>query len=258
MFCGTWMIRGNARGACTIAKPLLRPKASLPCSDTMKFSDLLRIRGNGCAGSSPSGDSTGSSSSWKNCRSQASCCGVHEERRRKRMCSSSSAGTRTSLNTRYCSSTRACARWLMSRSRSIDESPSAPRWFCPSSTTFCSPATRISKNSSRLELEMHRNLSRSSKGSRSSLACSSTRWLNSSSDSSRLMNSSGFSGSALSETGSAWRAAMLGASMLLMRSELGATRPGPDRRRIQPQVYAQIRASLRRRDPRTRHVPDSR
>jgi len=42
-----------------------RPNASLPSSETAKFKLLLRMRGNGCAGSRPSGESTGSTSFWK-------------------------------------------------------------------------------------------------------------------------------------------------------------------------------------------------
>ena len=60
---GSWMMRGSERGARTIAMPPLRPKASLPSSTTTTLRLLLRMRGNGCAGSRPSGDSTGSTSS---------------------------------------------------------------------------------------------------------------------------------------------------------------------------------------------------
>jgi hypothetical protein len=61
-FLGIWMMRGSERGARTIAMPPLRPKASLPSSTTTTFRLLLRMRGKGCAGSRPSGDSTGSTS----------------------------------------------------------------------------------------------------------------------------------------------------------------------------------------------------
>jgi hypothetical protein len=69
-----------------------------------------------------------------------------------------------------------------------DRQPVGPVWVEPSSSSCFSPATRISKNSSRLLDEMHRNFSRSSSGTRGSRLCASTRWLNSSEDSSRLMN----------------------------------------------------------------------
>ncbi len=56
---GRWMMRGSERGARTIARWPARPNASLPFSTTTMLRDLLRIFGNGCAGSRPSGDSTG-------------------------------------------------------------------------------------------------------------------------------------------------------------------------------------------------------
>ena len=49
----------NPRGARTIARWPARPNASWPSSTTTMFKVLLRIFGNGCAGSRPSGDSTG-------------------------------------------------------------------------------------------------------------------------------------------------------------------------------------------------------
>src|SRR5215467_1001070 len=54
-----------------------------------------------------------------------------------------------------------------------------------------SSATRTMKNSSRFELKMERNFTRSSSGTLGSCASSSTRRLNSSHDSSRLTNASG-------------------------------------------------------------------
>src|SRR6185437_6423475 len=56
----------------------------------------------------------------------------------------------------------------------------------PSSSNCLRPATRISKNSSRLLEEMQRKRSRSSSGTDSSKACASTRRLNSRKESSRL------------------------------------------------------------------------
>lgn len=56
---GSWMMRGSERGARTMARCPARPNASWPSSTTTMFKVLLRIFGNGCAGSSPSGDSTG-------------------------------------------------------------------------------------------------------------------------------------------------------------------------------------------------------
>ncbi len=56
------MIRGSERGTCTIASVAIRPKASVPASSTMKFRLLFWMRGNGRAGSRPSGVRTGSTS----------------------------------------------------------------------------------------------------------------------------------------------------------------------------------------------------
>ncbi len=44
---GNLISLGKERGTCTIAKPLERPKASLPSKDTIKFKLLLSKRGNG-------------------------------------------------------------------------------------------------------------------------------------------------------------------------------------------------------------------
>src|SRR5579859_2308460 len=60
---GSLIKRGKERGACTTARPLLRPKPSSPSTTTAKFRLLLRIFGKGRAGSSASGLNTGSTSS---------------------------------------------------------------------------------------------------------------------------------------------------------------------------------------------------
>src|SRR5450759_2652415 len=52
---GSLITRGSTRGACTIAARELRPKASRPLSSTAKLRLLLNTRGNGCAGSRPTG-----------------------------------------------------------------------------------------------------------------------------------------------------------------------------------------------------------
>ena len=62
---GSVIKRGSTRGACTTARSLGRPNASLPCSETRKFRLLLTMLGNGCAGSRPIGVSTGSTSRSK-------------------------------------------------------------------------------------------------------------------------------------------------------------------------------------------------
>jgi hypothetical protein len=57
--------RGSTRGTLTMAIGFSRPKASLPRRRTMKLSDLLATCGKGCAGSSPTGISSGRTSRSK-------------------------------------------------------------------------------------------------------------------------------------------------------------------------------------------------
>ena len=80
------------------------------------------------------------------------------------------------------------------------------RRVSPSSTSRIRPATRTMKNSSRFEATMAANLTRSSSGTPASAASSSTRSLNASHDSSRLMNSDGSSTAARAHSvAPAWR-----------------------------------------------------
>jgi len=194
---GRRMIRGNERGARTIAMWPSRPKASRPCSNTTTFNDLLRIFGNGCAVSSPSGDSTGMISLRKCSRSQSVCSGVQCRRCSRRMPWSFSAGRSSWSKQRYCASTSSAARSWMRLSRTAGASPSAAIGP-PNSMAWRTEPPRISKNSSRLVQEMHRNFSRSSSGTAGSCACASTRKLKSSCDSSRLAYSEA------SGTGALW------------------------------------------------------
>ena len=59
---GSLMMRGKTRGALTIAIAVSRPNASLPDSSTTKLRLLFTTCGNGCAGSSPIGVSSGRTS----------------------------------------------------------------------------------------------------------------------------------------------------------------------------------------------------
>src|SRR5262245_4948896 len=65
-------------------------------------------------------------------------------------------------------------------------SPSGPGRSSPARCRRRRSATRTMKNSSRFELTMARNLTRSRRGTEGSSASSRTRWLNASHDSSRL------------------------------------------------------------------------
>ena len=170
-----------------MASSLSRSNASLPSSRTMKLRLLFWMRGKGRAGSSPSGERTGSISRSKYCSSHSLCRALHSAGPRSGTPSAASAGSSRLSRQRYWSATRRVARsWIAASCSGIDR-PSAASCAPPSSCNCFRPATRISKNSSRLLQEMHRNFSRSSSGTDSSNAWSSTRWLNSRNDSSRLM-----------------------------------------------------------------------
>ena len=118
-----------------------------------------------------------------------------------RMPCSSSAGRRSFLRQRAwrveCSPTT--RRMASSVSRGVR--PSCSGVSMPASTWSCRPATRTMKNSSRLFEAIAENFSRSSSGTPSSSESSSTRWLNSSHDSSRLKYSFGSVRSTASSAG---------------------------------------------------------
>ena len=91
------MSRGRARGTLTMAISFSRPKASPPRRRTMKFSDLLATCGNGCAGSSPTGISSGRTSRRKYSRTQRRCAAVRSPWETMRMPRAANAGTSESL-----------------------------------------------------------------------------------------------------------------------------------------------------------------
>ena len=184
---GSGTTRGSERGACTMASSLSRSKASLPSRRTMKFRLLFWMRGKGRAGSSPRGLRTGSTSCSKYSSSHARVCGLQSAGPSSGTPSAARRGRIMSFRQRYCASTMRVARSWMASSCSAIDMPSAASCPPPSSCSCFRPETRISKNSSRLLQEMHRNFSRSSSGTLVSNACSSTRWLNSRNESSRLM-----------------------------------------------------------------------
>ena len=182
-------MRGRERGARTMAMPPLRPKASLPSSTTTTFRLLLRMRGNGCAGSRPSGESTGETSSLKYFCSQRFCFAVQLSRVGTRMPALFKAGRRSSFQSRYCSSTSLPASECSFSNASFGSIRSGSSG-APNSSAVSTVATRTSKNSSRLVQAMHRYFRRSSRGIDLSCAWARTRKLNSSCESSRLRKSS--------------------------------------------------------------------
>ena len=104
---------------------------------------------------------------------------------------SSSAGSNCFCQHWYCSSIMRRTRLVTARQVSVAVKPSTLRSTTSLSICCFNPATRTSKNSSRFELAMQKNFTRSSSGFVESSASSSTRWLNSSQLNSRLMNLSG-------------------------------------------------------------------
>ena len=132
----------------------------------MKESPLLSTRGKGCAGSSATGVSTGSTSALKCRRTQRSWAGVQ--------CARSSEPDALGLERRQQLLGRACGtprprargpRALMRSRRSAPAGRRVPRCRIPKRTCCFRPATRTSKNSSRLLLKIVRKRRRSSSGS---------------------------------------------------------------------------------------------
>ena len=98
-----------------------------------------------------------------------------------------SCGSSSSFQSAYCAATNSrTTRWMLLKV-SVGLNPSGPRSLVSLSICCLIPATRISKNSSRFELKIVRNLTRSIRGWVGSCASSSTRRLNSSQLSSRLI-----------------------------------------------------------------------
>ena len=101
----------------------------------------------------------------------------------------------SSRQVRYSSATIACARVLIGGSCSAAVSPSGGVSATLPDSCCLRPATRTMKNSSRFDATMATNFSRSARGTLGSRASSSTRSLNPSHESSRLMNSFAAAGS---------------------------------------------------------------
>ena len=186
---GSGTTRGSERGACRIAWSASRPKASSPSTRTMKLRLLFWMRGNGRDGSSASGVSTGSTSCSKKLREPGIRLAfpfrardeLHARRAQRRQQLFVEAGVLLGDQARGAPVDRRSAA-PPDRAR-----PGCAAGRAGTSSSCLMPATRISKNSSRLLEEMQRNFSRSSSGTDSSCACASTRWLNSSIESSRLI-----------------------------------------------------------------------
>ena len=157
-------------------------------SRTMKFRLLFRMRGNGCAGIEAR---AGSAPARPRARSSAPAtsrsAGVQSARPSRRMPCACSAGSSTSFRQRYCSCDQRCARSWMACSCSGIDRPSGAELARSRARCAASGPRRGSRRTRRDCSRRCTGTSRSSSGTDSSSACASTRWLNSSSDSSRLM-----------------------------------------------------------------------
>src|SRR5262249_502150 len=184
--------RASTAGTCTTANSLsASPGRS---SSTARLSDLLSRCGNGWPGSMASGVSTGKISRRNNSPRWPRSASVRSLVPRTTIPSFSRAGRTSALKHLYCRATSSRTTWLMRSICSAGAMRSAPEpRAMPDCTFCCRPPTRTMKNSSRLELTMARNLSRSSSGTSGSWASSRTRRLNSSQLNSRLMYSDGSS-----------------------------------------------------------------
>ena len=181
------MMRGSDRGAWTMPLWRRRPNASRPWRRTMKFRLLLRMLGNGREGSKVSGVSTGTTCSSKYWLSHSCCLAFHSWLCMKRTPAFVSSGNMTWLSNSYCRRTRSATPSRSVPNSSCEGILSGPCAGAPISMRCFRPATRISKNSSRLVQLIHRKRSRSSNGTSVSNACASTRLWNSSKLSSRLI-----------------------------------------------------------------------
>ncbi|MNT61062.1 hypothetical protein D3C72_1986790 [compost metagenome] len=114
---GILMRRGSTRGSLTIWIGFSRPKASLPPRRTMKFSDLLATCGNGCAGSSPTGISSGRTSRSKYSLTHLRWAGLRSPCDTMWMPCVAKVGISSSLYSAYW---RATSAWAASDKRSKD------------------------------------------------------------------------------------------------------------------------------------------
>ena len=179
---------GSGISAACYARP---PRATARSAITRP---MLGMNGNGCAGSMASGVSTGNTRSMNQASS-------HCRRRPVSVVGLAQLDARPRPAGRAVPATRAAAR-----PSAVAPAPPLPpvaapgcgrrarRAVTPALAWPISPATRTEQNSSRLLALMDTKRSRSSSGWRSFSASSSTRWLKSSQDSSRLMKRSGSAG----------------------------------------------------------------
>ena len=150
----TAMYRGSSGGTLT------RAKCSLPVdgftTTTARLSDRPEMYGNGCAGSTASGVSTGKICLRKYFRSRSCSASPSCSQRTSVMPWVASSGCTWSANTCACRAASSCARWLIASSTWRGLRPEAAVTARPVAMRRFRPATRTMKNSSRLDAKIAR------------------------------------------------------------------------------------------------------
>ncbi len=130
----------------TLSGTLIRAKCVVPSSGWRTVIARLRLspltNGNGWAGSTASGVSTGNTCSWKYVDSRLCSSSSISDQPTTRMPSSASAGRTSSRKTRACRLASCWVRSPMRRNCSRGDRPSADRTDSPISSRRFSPATR--------------------------------------------------------------------------------------------------------------------
>ena len=150
----TAMNRGSSGGTLTRAKCSL-PVAGLSTT-TARLSESPEMYGNGWAGSTARGVSTGKICLRKNFWSRSCSVWARSSQCTSVMPSAASAGWTSSENTRACRSIRSCARSPMTSSTWRGLRPDAAVTASPVAMRRFRPATRTMKNSSRLDAKIAR------------------------------------------------------------------------------------------------------
>ncbi len=144
---------------------------------TARLRERPEMYGNGCAGSTASGVSTGKIWLRNSVKRRACSFSVRSGQRIRWMPSSASAGEMSCWKQAACRAMSSRERVQMRSSTSRGCRPEAERVATPVAIRRLRPATRTMKNSSRLLAKIARKLARSSSGVVGSSASSSTRSL---------------------------------------------------------------------------------
>src|SRR5918996_2171856 len=186
---GTKRSSPTGRNRAKFGGTLTRAKCSVPVrglrTTTARFSDSPEMYGNGCAGSTASGVSTGKIRSPNSTRIRVCSASSRSSHREISMPSLPRAGSTSWWKPFACRVMSSRVRASVPSCTSRGSSPLAAGTATPAAIRRLRPATLTMKNSSRLLEKIARNLALSSRGRSGSSASSSTRVLKASQDSSR-------------------------------------------------------------------------